>query len=76
MCLDNRVHYIGVMTAQLIISATGTKLDGILGFIFSSSIRSGSFAMLGGLIIVPLVSLLTKAPDKEKLDPIFSCYAK
>lgn len=72
----NFIFGVGVMTAQLIISATGTKLDGILGFIFSSSIRSGSFAMLGGLIIVPLVSLLTKAPDKEKLDPIFSCYAK
>lgn len=63
----NFIFGVGVMTAQLIISATGTKLSGVLGYIFASSIRSGSFAMVGGLIVVPLVSLLTKAPDKEKL---------
>ena len=30
--------------------------------------------MLGGLLIVPLVSLLTKAPDRAQVDGIFRCY--
>ena len=30
--------------------------------------------MVGGLIIVPLVSLLTKVKDKEEVDRIFTCY--
>jgi SSS family solute:Na+ symporter len=30
--------------------------------------------MLAGLVIVPLVSFLTKAPDKKKADELFSCY--
>lgn len=32
--------------------------------------------MLAGLVIVPVVSLLTKAPKQERLDEIFSCYEK
>ena len=30
--------------------------------------------MLAGMVIVPLVSLLSKAPDKKTVDQIFSCY--
>lgn len=44
--------------------------------ILQSSINCGAFAMLGGLIIVPIVSLLTKAPSKEKVSGVFSCYEK
>ena len=44
-----------------------------LGFL-QSPINAGAFCMIGGLILVPLVSLLTKAPDKQLVDHIFSCY--
>ena len=30
--------------------------------------------MIAGLIVVPLVSVITPKPDKEKVDEIFSCY--
>jgi SSS family solute:Na+ symporter len=30
--------------------------------------------MLAGLVIVPAVSIITKAPDKAVLTDIFSCY--
>ncbi len=30
--------------------------------------------MLAGLVIVPLVSLFTPAPDKNLVDGAFSCY--
>ena len=36
-----------------------------------SPINCGAFTMLAGLIIVPIVSLLSKAPDKAKVDEIF-----
>ena len=42
--------------------------------ILQSTINSGAFAMLAGLIIVPVVSLLTKAPEKSVIDRQFSCY--
>jgi SSS family solute:Na+ symporter len=30
--------------------------------------------MLAGLVIVPLVSFVTKAPDKALVEDAFSCY--
>ena len=36
-----------------------------------SPINCGAFTMLAGLIIVPIVSLLTPSPDKAKVDEIF-----
>ena len=44
--------------------------------ILKSSINAGAFCMLAGLIIVPVVSLFTKAPEKEHLDHVFSCYER
>ena len=29
---------------------------------------------LAGLIVVPLVSLISPKPDREKVDKIFACY--
>ena len=42
--------------------------------VLQSSINAGAFCMIMGLIIVPVVSLFTKAPEKEHLDYVFSCY--
>ena len=44
--------------------------------ILQSPINAGAFCMLAGLIIVPVVSLLTKKPDKAKVEEVFSCYDK
>ena len=41
-----------------------------------SPINCGAFAMLGGMILVPVVSLLTRKPDKQLVDQVFSCYDK
>ena len=32
--------------------------------------------MLAGLVIVPVVSLFTKKPDKDLVDSAFACYDK
>ncbi len=39
-----------------------------------SPINAGAFCMLAGLVIVPVVSLVTRAPEKKTLEDIFSCY--
>jgi len=46
----------------------------VLSFVFQNSIYSGAIAMLGGLIIVPVVSLMTRKPDG--VDEMFTCYDK
>jgi len=42
--------------------------------LLQDGINCGAFVMLAGLIIVPVVSLFTKKPDKEFVDDCFSCY--
>jgi len=42
--------------------------------LLQSPINAGAFCMLAGLVIVPLVSLFTKAPEKGAVDNCFSCY--
>jgi SSS family transporter len=37
----------------------------------SSPINAGAIAMLGGLVLVPVVSLITPAPNKEQTDRLF-----
>ena len=44
--------------------------------ILQSPINAGVFCMLAGLIIVPIVSLVSKAPEKEYLEKVFSCFKK
>jgi len=39
-----------------------------------SPINCGAVAMLGGLILVPLVSMFTPKQDKALVDEMFSCY--
>jgi len=44
--------------------------------ILQSPINAGAFCMIAGLIIVPVVSLFTKAPSKERVEEVFSCYER
>jgi len=46
----------------------------VLSFIFTNSLYSGVFAMVGGLVLVPIVSLFTKRSKPENVDEKFSCY--
>ena len=42
--------------------------------LLQSPINAGAFCMLAGLVIVPVVSVVTKAPEEKRLAEIFSCY--
>lgn len=59
--------------AGFIVGVGLTVSNMFIGFI-ESSINAGAAAMLAGLIVVPLVSLISPKPDREKVDKIFACY--
>ncbi len=44
--------------------------------LLQSPINAGAFCMLAGLIIVPVISLFTKKPDKDLVESAFACYNK
>jgi len=48
--------------------------NGLFPAILKSPINAGAFTMLMGFIIVPVVSVFTKAPEKASIESCFSCY--
>ncbi len=68
------VFGVGLMVIQLLISMKFFTVSGFLEFVFQNSLYSGVFAMVGGLIIVPIVSLLTQKHKPQNTDELFSCY--
>ncbi len=69
---------VGLEVAQLVISVLKIDLTGlpVLSFVFKNSLYSGVFAMVGGLILVPVISLLTQKKRPANTDEIFTCYDK
>jgi len=62
---------------QMVISLAGISVAGwgtVLSYIFKSSINSGVVAMVGGLVIVPIVSAFTKKPEASNVDAAFAAY--
>lgn len=66
---------VGVMSIQLMISTGLFSVGGgFFGFVFKNSLHSGVFAILGGLLLVPAVSLLSQKHRPQNTDELFSCY--
>lgn len=66
---------VGLMLVQLLVSMKMVSFNGgALGFVFTNSLYSGVFAMVGGLVIVPIVSLFTAKKIPENTDEMFACY--
>ncbi|MCQ2472210.1 MAG: sodium:solute symporter [Clostridia bacterium] len=67
---------VGLETIQLFVSlGVFSFAEGsVLSFVFTNSLYSGVFAMVGGLILVPIISLLTQKTIKNDVDNIFECY--
>lgn len=68
-CWCSFIFGCGLMIANMLFRASFPVL-------LQSPINSGAVAMIAGLIIVPVVSLLTPAPDKQLVDDAFACYDK
>lgn len=56
------------------IFAVGLTVSNIYLKFIASPINCGAVAMVGGLIIVPVVSLITPKLKKEDVEHVFSCY--
>jgi len=73
------IYWKGVTKAAVwasFISGVGiTTSNMIFGYI-GSPINAGALAMVAGLIIVPVVSLLTPKMKREKIEEIFKFYGK
>ena len=63
------VYGVGIEIIQLLFMMKVLTLptSGFIFFVFQNSLYSGVFAMVGGLIIAPIVSLFTKKPDEKTL---------
>ena len=55
-------------------SGVGITVSNMLFHYISSPINAGAIAMVAGLILVPVVSLLTPKMSKEDVEEIFDCY--
>lgn len=56
------------------ITGVGITVSNMLIGYIASPINAGVLAMLTSLVVVPVVSLLTKRPNPENNEKIFSCY--
>ena len=68
-CWASFVFGVGLMMVNMFAKSVLPKL-------LQSPINSGAIAMLAGLVIVPVVSLITKAPDNDFVEETFACYEK
>jgi len=64
---------VGIMIADMACNFMGVTF---ISPFFASPINAGVLSMVAGLVIVPIVSLVTKKPDKKNMDELFSCYEK
>ena len=67
---------VGLMCVQLLVSMKVIPVSGVFEIIFKNSLYSGVFAMVGGLILTPLVSLLTQKTKPEDVEDKFKAYEK
>ena len=56
------------------ICGVGITVSNMFFHFIASPINAGAIAMVAGLIVVPVVSLITPKLSKEKVNEIFECY--
>ena len=63
------------MTEFVLTSVLGIHFENaFMAYLFNSAINAGMLAMITGLIIVPIVSLLTRKRTPENVEEMFACY--
>ncbi len=67
---------IGATAVHFVLKSAGVLSGTLLGFNLASPVNLGAFTMVMGLIIVPIVSLITPKLKKSDIERIFSCYDK
>lgn len=69
------IYGVGIMVLYLMYSLWLKNYFTLPAF-WASPLNLGALVMLTDLIFVPIISLFTKKPDKEKVEKIFDCYRK
>ena len=72
-----RVSVPAVWTSFLfstVVMLSNILMPSLFPAMLKSPINAGAFCMIAGLVLVPIVSLMTAAPDKAYVDKVFSCY--
>ncbi len=69
------VFGVGVTIFELYVLISGAKFASpFMAYFFASPINAGVLTMLGGLILVPIVSLITPKMNAEEVNSMFACY--
>ena len=68
--------WVSFVFSTVFMLAVISPLKSVLPALLQSPINAGAFCMIAGLIIVPIVSLITPAPEKKLVDDAFSCYER
>ncbi|MDO5435711.1 MAG: sodium/solute symporter [Clostridia bacterium] len=74
---SKRVNTAGCLSCfffSVVVMVLDTFCPAIFPAILKSPINCGAFCMLAGLIIVPVVSFVTKKPDQDLVNHVFACY--
>ena len=72
----NYILGVGISLASFICNMTGVKFASPVMTYFQSPINAGMAAMILGIIITPIITLIAPAKDKDRQEQIFSCYKK
>jgi len=72
----NYVIGIGISVASFVCNLTGVKFNSAVLEYFKSPINAGMLAMLLGIAVTPLITLIAPAKDTDRTDKIFSCYER
>ena len=56
------------------VTGVGITISNMFLKFIASPINAGAIAMVAGLIVVPIVSLITPKMDKKNIDKMFECY--
>ena len=72
----NFVVGIGISMASFILNLTGVKFDNAVLEYFRSPINAGMLAMVAGIVLTPIITVIAPAKDKDRIENIFSCYNK
>lgn len=72
------VFGVGLELVQLCVSLGWLNVSGsrVLSFVFNNSLYSGVFAMAGGLVLVPLISVLSRRTCPKNTEHMFACYRR
>ena len=67
---------VGISVASFVCNLTGVKFENAVLEYFKSPINAGMLAMVLGIVITPLIALITPEKDTDRIEKIFSCYKR